>query len=348
MNNFTCTNTKTQIINVNPLPNFTVTSLTAGNNTIVCLPGAGPSTATLNALNGANCTYSWSSGAQTASTIVVPLTNPTIFTATATQTITGCKAFRNVTIHVFEPTISVAGSFSACLGGAITLTANTTPTPQTSAFTSYTWTGGNLNPPINIQVATLSPTTLTTYSVVGKTQAPGTNLSCTTATFVTISIYQNPTVTAVSVPTLICKGAISELIGGGANTYQWSENQQIADTIRVSPIAASNIFTVVGTDANGCSGTTTVQVKTSTCPGYVEFEKNAQSLIQIFPNPNNGQFTVTGSEKAILILVNQLGQQVRKVELNEANNFSSEVNNLNNGIYFISNGKSNHKIIVNQ
>jgi hypothetical protein len=347
-NSFGCTNTKIQTINVNPLPVFSATSAAAGGNTMVCLPGAGPSTATLTASNGANCTYSWSSGAQTASTIVVPPTNPTIYTVTATQTITTCQAFRTLTINIFEPTISVAGSFSACFGGAVTLTANTTPPPQVNPITSYTWSGGNLTTPIAIQIANLSPTTQTTYSVIGRTQPPGSNLSCTTATFVTISIYLNPTVTAVSIPTLICKGAISALTGTGALTYQWSENQQIADTIRVSPIAAVNIYTVVGTDANGCSATTTVQVKTSTCPGYEEFEKNAESIIQIFPNPNNGQFIIKGSERATLILVNQLGQRVKEVELTDANNFSSEVNNLQNGIYFISNGRSNHKIIVNQ
>jgi hypothetical protein len=51
-----------------------------------------------------------------------------------------------------------------------------------------------------------------------------------------------------------------------------------------------------------------------------------------------------------LMLMNELGQVIQRISLDEENNFSHEVNGLGKGIYFlVANGqKINTKIVVTQ
>ena len=73
----------------------------------------------------------------------------------------------------------------------------------------------------------------------------------------------------------------------------------------------------------------------------------ASSLI-IYPNPNNGSFTLKGESDETIRIVNQLGQFIRTIELNSGNNYTGSVSNLAPGIYFLidSNEKNLGKIVV--
>jgi uncharacterized repeat protein (TIGR03803 family) len=56
--------------------------------------------------------------------------------------------------------------------------------------------------------------------------------------------------------------------------------------------------------------------------------------ISIYPNPNNGVFTIQSGEGDYSI-VNALGQTIESFKLNAANNCTINIGNLSNGIYFI-------------
>jgi uncharacterized delta-60 repeat protein len=71
--------------------------------------------------------------------------------------------------------------------------------------------------------------------------------------------------------------------------------------------------------------------------------------LSVFPNPNNGDFTISLSKEETFSLVNNLGQIVQTVELNQGNNNSATVSGVQNGIYFLvgkSNALLNYKIVV--
>jgi hypothetical protein len=76
---------------------------------------------------------------------------------------------------------------------------------------------------------------------------------------------------------------------------------------------------------------------------------NALSF-QCFPNPNSGDFNIAAKEKMTLNLIDNLGQIIQSIELNQANNFQQSISILRSGIYFISGqsakGPVKQKIIV--
>ena len=74
----------------------------------------------------------------------------------------------------------------------------------------------------------------------------------------------------------------------------------------------------------------------------VEIENN----ITIYPNPNNGSFTVKGKENESIIISNQLGQKLKTIYLSDKNNFSETVSELENGIYFLNGKNTKQKVVV--
>ena len=74
--------------------------------------------------------------------------------------------------------------------------------------------------------------------------------------------------------------------------------------------------------------------------------------VTIYPNPNNGEFIIESQLAIDLLLINELGQTIKNIQLSSANNLQVKVSDLASGIYFIV-GKNkttniNQKIIVNK
>lgn len=71
--------------------------------------------------------------------------------------------------------------------------------------------------------------------------------------------------------------------------------------------------------------------------------------LTIFPNPNNGSFTLLTKDDITLNIVNELGQLVKTVSLNDSNNHQFIVSDLECGVYFLMNkngGALENKIVV--
>ena len=131
------------------------------------------------------------------------------------------------------PTIVISTSNSSiCNGESTTLTA--------SGGSSYVWSNGENTPAI-----TVSPTSTTTFTVTG-TDSNG----CTNTASQSITVNALPTV-EISGTLTYCAGATTTLTAtAGLSSYLWSTG----DTTQSIDVT-DGIYTVTGTDANGCSAT---------------------------------------------------------------------------------------------
>jgi PKD repeat protein len=224
-----CNGTNSPVVTVNALPNVTVTSPTICAGASAIVTGSG------------GTSYSWNTGATTASITVTP-TVTTQYTVTGTGA-NGCTKAMTSTVTVNALPNVVSTNASSCAGASATITA--------SGGTTYSWNTGAATASI-----TVTPTVTTTYTVTG-TGANG----CTKAATATVTVAPNPTVTATS--QTVCAGSSATLTASGATSYSWSTGATTA-TISVTPTVTTT-YTVTGT-TSGCNGTNSPVVTVNALP----------------------------------------------------------------------------------
>jgi len=236
----TCTAVTTCTVQVNALPNVTVTSTVICNN----------DSATLNA-NGAT-TYTWSTLAGGSSIIVNPSTT-TNYTVAGTDG-NGCMnaAVGTVTVNPL-PNVTVNNAI-LCVGTQTILTANNAVVCTWSPATGLSTTVGNS--------VNANPTTTTVYTVTG-TDGNG----CTNTAISTVVVNPLPNVIVNS--TTICQGNSTAMSASGANTYNWNPSTGLSSSTIANPVAnpgATTSYTVTGTDINNCQNTATATITVNTLP----------------------------------------------------------------------------------
>ena len=276
--------------------------------------------------------YLWSNGASTSSVTVNP-TITTTYSVTGTNT-TGCSTTETVMVTVFAPLLTISGPTAICNGATATLTA--------SGANSYVWSNGFTSPAIQV-----NPSTTTIYNLSALTTSSGIN--CPSTASVQLLVLANPTVTAVSSKTAICKAETTTLTASGASSYSWNTSATTSSIVITSSLVTTLTYSVIGTSTNGCNSKTTVQVKINSCTGLSELIGGSHEL-KIYPNPSIGEFNIEFDSEIKLNLVNELGQLIKVCNLNAANDFKIHVTGLSSGVYFINNisgGKTiNQKVIV--
>jgi len=316
-NSVNCVSSVSQLIFTQSSPTVVISA----DKTFVCSGAAVSLTAT-----GAT-TYNWTNGPATAGNVVNPTSNTTY---SVTGTTSPCSGTAAITINVLTPSVSAsANTPSICSGGSSALHA--------SGATSYTWVGQTSFSPGN---ATVNPTVTTIYTVNANTTS-GT-LTCPSSTNITVTVFNNPTVTIAATKSVVCKSdAPIVLTAGGATTYTWS-TATVSANISVHP-QSTTTYTITGVDANGCMNTASKVITVNACNGIAELSDEKNS-ISVYPNPSNGEITIQSNKDITLSLVNELGQIIRMVALTESNNYKVSVNDLAKGIYFLSGQKDNVQI----
>lgn len=339
-NSFNCTSGNVAVIIVNSPPTLSASAtksvICSGNSTTLSITGAN--------------SVQWDANANSATTVstVVNPTSTTVYNVSGTLTATGCSSSTNVVVHIYTPTISILSPTSTCLGSAVTLTGQVN-NPSSGAVNSYTWSGPGVPPNSLGQSVVVTPTALTVYTLSAKSTTLG-NLVCTEQKTTSLGIYYNPTITVAPSRTFVCRNEPVDLVAFGGQSYTWNNNSFAGTTITVSHNNVGTVaYTVVGTDANGCKNDTIYYLKINGCQGIEEMNANSLNLL-VYPNPNSGAFTLVGEQAMSLLLINELGQVVKQLELNAFNEHHVEVADLAKGIYFItsSNGAAvtRQKIIV--
>jgi hypothetical protein len=136
--------------------------------------------------------------------------------------------------------------------------------------------------------------------------------SCGMSKTANVTITQ-PAVLAITKGTIAswinhCNGKAYVTVSGGTGpyTYVWSPGGATTDTIKN---VCDSSFCCTVTDKNGCVDSACMSVVTG-IPVI-----NNSSSIKIFPNPNNGMFTISGLTKGMTIEVyNYLGDKISEMK----------------------------------
>ncbi len=301
----TCFQTKTATVTVNSLPNVSVSSTT------ICAGSTGTLTA-----SGAS-TYSWNTGASTASISDNPAGN-TNYTVTGTSAL-GCVKTATADIIVGTAPVITVNSESICAGSTATLTAN--------GVSSYTWDTGS-----NAASIVVSPTSVTVYTVSGNL------VGCASAAVstATVTVNNNPVVTLGAITSPLCVSDGTVALSGSPSGGVYSGAGVSGSSFDPS-VSGAGTFTVNYNymDVNSCSGSANQSVVVSLCTGIEEL--TALNVL-IYPNPTKEAINVsldgTSIDNAIIELYDAIGKLIVSEKVNTSVTTIS-VNHLAKGMYTI-------------
>lgn len=243
----------------------------AGSDTSVCAGSAVPFTAT------GGTSFTWSPTTYlTCSNCSTPTANNPVSDISYIVSSTdgnGCTDLDTVSITINPlpgPVITPSGPTSFCMGGSVDLTA--------SGFSSYNWSTFETTPTITVN-------STGTYSV---TVTDG--MGCQNTTNIGVTVFTLPTVDAgISNP--ICNGDTTQLLASGGLTYMWEVNPALDSINWANPFVnpnTSQYFTVVGTDANGCTGTDSVFVTVNSLPAAPSLIRQFNGDLLVITNYSTG------------------------------------------------------------
>jgi gliding motility-associated-like protein len=228
----------------------TCTSSTTASVTITSTPTLATSSRTICAgqvatftVSGAT-TYTWNPGNVTGNTYTTsPASSGTVSVIGANGTCTS-QVTTSITVTP-NPTVAVSNQ-TICSGQTAILTA--------TGATTYSWNTGATTNTISV-----SPTSLTIYTVVGTTN------SCTNTRTVSVTVSTQPTVAVANAS--ICSGNSTILTATGATNYTWMPGGQLTNTVSVSP-GSTTIYTITGATGT-CTNSTNATVNVTSTPTLV-------------------------------------------------------------------------------
>ncbi len=305
-----CINTATTTVTVNALP-----IVTANSTALAVCAGA-----SVTLTGGGATSYTWTGGATDAVSFV-PATTLT-YTVTGTDA-NSCSNTATTTVTVNAlPTVTANSTAAAvCAGGSVTLTGG--------GATTYAWDNSV------IDGATFVPAATATYIVTG-TDVNG----CINTATTTVTVNALPIVTATAASSVVCIDDASVTLTGTPASGTWSGPGVTGSSF--SPTTAGlgvQTATYTFTDLNSCTNTATATIQVNACTGVVE--NTLENGFNVYPNPNNGEFTISFNANVGNVKMEILDIQGRVVysvlESNVQIGFTKQVsmNEISNGVYMI-------------
>lgn len=231
------------------------------------------------------------------------------------------------------PVVSTSASvLEICSGKSATLSASGQGTISWYASPTATIALGS-----GSTFVTPALTTNTVYYITGqacnvKSQTVAVNVKVNSLPVLTVSPAQ---------PTL-CSGEIFSLTASGAQSYTWNGNTSGNTYTFVTN--TSTLVTLLGSDANGCEGTETVNITVAECLGL---KNESFKSFSFYPNPNFGLITVACEEPVKLKIFNLNGEVLKTIIVSGSGKTILNLE-LQPGVYLIKSGenKTLNKLIV--
>jgi hypothetical protein len=224
-----------------------------------------------------------------------------------------------VPIIVFQATISVSPNTAVCPGGSTVLTSG--------SASSYTWGHGGSS-----QSTTVTPSATTIYTINATGQVSG--MTCLRTNTVEVVVHPQAVITATAHRTTICKNETTTLTATGGVSYLWTTGATSSVIVVKSSNATTLNYTVTGTDQNTCKDSHTVSVIVGNCVGISE--ANVNLAMKVYPNPNNGVFTIESAVGSEFLITNVLGEVVKSITADQNSKGFIMISDLPKGIYVIS------------
>jgi sugar lactone lactonase YvrE len=286
-------------------------------------------------------TYLWSDAGSQTNTTATGLSAGT-FSVTVTDS-SGCLATASVTITASNSLLLSASTATniSCNGGN-NGSASVSVSIGTSPYT-YLWSDAS------------SQTTTNATGLISGTYTVTVNDSCGGSATASVIITQ-PTALAVTADSTVvyngsCYGSAWAIVNGGTPPYSYFWTGGLTtDTITDQ---CEGYYCSTVTDANGCMDSVCVTISENTSTGMNE-QTNNNGQITVFPNPNNGNFTITlshavlmaigivSASQPIIELYNVLGEKIFNATLPKGIHSEKQVQGDNvinltnqpNGVYF--------------
>jgi subtilisin-like proprotein convertase family protein len=318
-----CSNTDTITVIVNNAPTVTASSDATGDmiceGESVILTGSGTATS-----------FAWNNS----------VTDGTAFepVVTATYIVTGtdannCSNTDTITVVVNNnPTVTASSDAAAntiCEGESVTLTGGGTAI-------NYSWNNGV------IDNDSFEPASTTTYTVTG-TDANG----CENTATITVTVTPLPNTTLNLTTTEFCENHAPQALSGGSPAGGTYSGTAVSGGMFNPSAAGEGVFIVTYTVIeNNCSAVALDSITVDACLGL---EETTQALLQVFPNPGKGIFTVSMTDSDQLTgisIVDAQGKQISFETSAPNGNTVIDLGQAENGVYFLKATLNGNQVIT--
>jgi hypothetical protein len=299
----------------------------------------------------AGATYSWSpaisvSPSNSVTTTATP-TVTTVYTLTATNT-SGCSSQGTVTVTVVPtPTITVSPlTQTICVG--------TTATICASGATTYQWNTGASTVTTTTNCISATPVNPGTRTVT----VTGYNGTCASAPVTaTVTVVKLPQIRITGPALVICNTlhtySVTPVITSPPTAYSWTATHATPSsgtgtTANIQFTSPGGVITWTATQGSCVSTATYTVLCNGGLPSRYGGEEQPPTghQINVFPNPNDGNFTIEysldGNGPGSVIIVDLLGKVISSCDLMDAEGkIELHTHDLPNGTYiykFISGG----------
>lgn len=160
-----------------------------------------------------------------------------------------------------------------------------------------------------------------------------------------VMVYPSPTLTVTSNATSVCANETATLTVSGTTYYEW-EFGPVSAQMTITP-TETQTYKVTGINTAGCKSTVeftqhvdlcyTESLENTASKNSFPSEMNESSVFSVFPNPNNGAFTIhigEVSENTKVEIYNALGEVIYSSKITE-NLSAVSINDAPNGIYIL-------------
>jgi gliding motility-associated-like protein len=202
----------------------------------------------------------------------VTTSNAGVYTVTVTDG-NGCVDAATVSVTVNSlPVVTATGS-TVCLNQTISLSS------APNGAGSYSWAGPN-SYSSNQQNPTIPNATV---NMSGSYVVTVTDLNgCVNANVAQVTVNQLPVITVTS--GTICAGKSTTLTASGATSYAWAPPAGLSSTTGATVSAslnATSVYTVTGTDNNGCQSVSTTTLTVNPVPNVVAGPLNTSGCVPL-------------------------------------------------------------------